>query len=610
MKIHDLSAGVFPALAAGLCQDRTIGFRVGAHWCFDPRRHVIEANKRHIDQEPVLALGLLAHEASHVWISRYGEFSPAKLRAPVWAAFMNGLEDPRANGWMQLRYPGSVPWFRRMYDYDRGAPVARASRFLSWVAAASIADAYHWSETAPWIADHPSAREAFRITSDARRRYAQEVPRPDPTAAADRQRLTDDYLREVEAKLKCARPLHEIDAVEMSVLRSAARAMKIAVSEILPVVRPLIAEDERAIANFLVDNPKIAEAVRSGLRRGHDDVREVVDLALRSPTDRRTDGDTRLARRAFEHYVGQRGRRSRGGGSGFAELPRGVGSGRPVRGRSGPEAGRIDNEMLATALKTQLPALVRDLEALLEPRRNRRFRAGYPTGQRLDLRRAMAFEADRRAHDRLWCRRRRPDGPRAAVSLLVDLSGSMRGEKIEAATIGTLLLAEALDRLGPKVRYAVTGFQDELIPFLDFGQSLSAATRVAILEMPLEVCGERPGGRNRPSYNDDGPCLAETAKRLRREPGQRLLLVVSDGHPAGRRSDSRDLEAAITRLSGPGAGLTLLGLGLGPRTDHVTKFYPNAVADIPLKDFAARIAALLKGTLGRSLASAGRARGR
>src|SRR5262249_23625581 len=152
----------------------------------------------------------------------------------------------------------------------------------------------------------------------------------------------------------------------------------------------------------------------------------------------------------------------------------------------------------------QIAHLARQIEEALRPRRRLRESAGFPTGTRLDLRRVMKFDADPRLYNQLWVRKSIPNRRCAAVSLLVDLSGSMRGPKRVALLAGTVLLAETLQRLG--VPFAVNGFQDVLIPFCDFTEGLTPRVRHALGEMPREVAGNRPGGNNAPSYNDDAPC--------------------------------------------------------------------------------------------------------
>jgi hypothetical protein len=240
----------------------------------------------------------------------------------------------------------------------------------------------------------------------------------------------------------------------------------------------------------------------------------------------------------------------------------------------------------------QMHHLTTALEDLLRPRRRLHETAGFRSGHRLDLRRVMAFEADPRLWDKLWRRKSIPDRHQTAVSLLVDLSGSMYGPKTDAAQAGTVLMAESLHRLG--IPFALNGFQDRLIRFADFFDGLSERVRAAVGEMPLEVAGRRPGGNNTPSFNDDGPCLREAAEQLLSAPADdRILIVVSDGMPAGRRSTERDLRDVVGLLARE-PRLRLIGVGIGPDTDHVRDFYPHSRASVPLERFAGTLAELLR----------------
>ncbi len=233
---------------------------------------------------------------------------------------------------------------------------------------------------------------------------------------------------------------------------------------------------------------------------------------------------------------------------------------------------------------------------MLRPARRLREGCDFPSGSKLNMRRVMSWEADPRLYDKLWLRKTIPQRRGTAMSLLVDLSGSMRGEKAAAAMAGTVLVSEALNRLG--VPFAVNGFQDVLVPFCDFGEGLTPRVRTAIGQLPQEVDGNRPGGNNQPRYNDDGPCLLEAAEGLLdRSETDRVLIVVSDGKPEGRRSNEADLRRAVESLRALGSELTLVGLGLGPGTDHVTRYYPQSIANIPVARFADEIGGLLQRTL-------------
>ena len=78
----------------------------------------------------------------------------------------------------------------------------------------------------------------------------------------------------------------------------------------------------------------------------------------------------------------------------------------------------------------------------------------------------------------------------------------------------------------------------------------------------------------------------------------RILTVVSDGMPAGRRSTEQDLRNVIRLLARePRLRLRLIGVGIGPDTDHVRDFYPHSRASVGLDRFAGTLAELLRAVL-------------
>jgi len=146
---------------------------------------------------------------------------------------------------------------------------------------------------------------------------------------------------------------------------------------------------------------------------------------------------------------------------------------------------------------SQIDLLSSRLEEMLRNRKRMRETTGYPTGHRLDLRRVMAFEADPRRTDDLWKRKTVPNRRRAAFSLLVDLSGSMDGEKAQAALHGTIVFAETLAKLD--IPFSVHGFQDELIPFLPFDGTFDDHIRAKLSRCRWNVMGRDPAGTINPT---------------------------------------------------------------------------------------------------------------
>jgi hypothetical protein len=587
--MHNLSHA--SGLAIGLAQDVRLRVRRG-RWAYNAGEHVLQIG---LGDSPGISArdrGLIGHEIGHVQVSHYHLFQHgAGLPAAIVANLLNAVEDPRVNFWFRHIYPGAAGWIEAMYEEDRRAvPPPTRSLFLQFAMLASIADAWDWRLPARWPLE-VRARRALHDTGAARQRYAtQELPAASFDVELAGEDLASRIAIEVEPLLVPARQLPPVQTRSAALaLISAARAHRLFQAAILPAAVQLIVRDLSSIAERVQNDPRFQRALQDAVTGEGAPLVELVEQALV------IDGSAKPG--ALEHAVFIAFLNRREGlqpdaswfpAGGTDDEDAGAVPPSPRRGRA-RHAGIVDlDDKIERLLSSQLDPLVQDL-AIAFRRPNRwRYRRGFPSGIRIDVPAAMRFSVDRRGHDRLWLRAQRLSPmPEAAVFLLVDLSGSMAGAEIEGAVLGTMLLASTFQRLGPRLRFAVEGFQDERIPFKSFDQPVTTALLDNFKEMAREVAGDRPGGHNQPRYNDDGPCVREAAEILLAQPArQRLLLVVSDGRPEGRRSTAGDLHAAIAEVS---RRLHIVGLGLGKGTSHVTEFYPHAVADIPPEDLARAI---------------------
>jgi hypothetical protein len=184
----------------------------------------------------------------------------------------------------------------------------------------------------------------------------------------------------------------------------------------------------------------------------------------------------------------------------------------------------------------------------------------------------------------------RASGRDAVVTLLIDLSGSMAGRKIELARLCAAALCDALTQLA--FDSEVLGYSSVESPEMRrqferahaAGVDLHAYNRF-VERLDLRVF-KRFGARDLSGLaaiecgheNPDGEALAWAAERLAREKARRRLLFVlsdgypstGDGNPAILRSDLRARVDALTK-----AGIELVGIGI--QDDAVEAFYPDAV---------------------------------
>lgn len=239
-----------------------------------------------------------------------------------------------------------------------------------------------------------------------------------------------------------------------------------------------------------------------------------------------------------------------------------------------------------------------DIDRLFLPQRHPRWRGHFPIGGRLDLRKVMQAEARPELYDQMWERKTIPHKKDFKFTILIDLSGSMNGEKINQTFRGAIVLVEALSRSGIDIE--VLGFQDQLIEFKTFGADMDDAVRRRMNGMPLEVEGQNPEGHNHPSWNDDGYCLDEASRHLIGQHGkEKFLVVFSDGEPApsgAHSGDEWELSSIVEKIRKE-KQMRLVGIGLGAGTEHVRKYYPNSVVVENVHDLPRDLAALFEDIL-------------
>lgn len=519
------------SLASGLCQDTGILLQPGTGWSWNPAQRVLRVDQEELLSQPLEAsAGIVAHEAGHHLISRYIDFLVSYTGGPLTQLTLNAIEDARVEAFLPTRYPGVGAWLRRARQGLQTEGLPRVDQFLLAIASSSILP----PETLPLA---PEVHAALQLTAQARERAIAGYL-PTPTLIPPPGTREDPQLQAL--LVPAARGLR---TPRESYLLALTRGVLEAFPPILEAARALMEQDQHAGAP-----PDWAQLGRS-LQRVQRDA--PVRLASAPPPPLAPRPERRAPR---EEPYGEAWKR----------------------------------------VASQAEELGATLERVLLPRQRLGWRNGFATGQRVDLRSALRAEADPRYLTRVWSRKTVPSRRRSAWSLLVDLSGSMRRDgRIHATLSAVALFAETLALLG--IPFRIDGFQDELIPFMDFDHPLDLESRRRLGGMPLEVQGRRPGGHNTPAFNDDGPCVLAAAGHLLARPEQdRVLMVLCDGHPEGRRSGMKDLEKAIQGLQ---PRLTLVGLGLGPDTSHVAKIYPVARANLTVERLTAEVGALLQDQL-------------
>jgi len=516
-------------LTAGRSELRLIVGESGSGWSLNWRTNTISIDGGRIERETAdFTRGLVLHESAHAAITRLSEIVPQSILMD-WRLFsmLNLLEDCRIETWMQVRFPGCAAWVREyndclfrplLVDKEQFPPAPQLLK--------GIASRWWFKKDVEPMDDE--VRKALETIWPAFQRMLEALP-PTPGAFGG---IPEVYARNAVSQCYAARD-HENppDAYEQAIRLAQYEMWSIVYRDILPVFQQLLppgAMNDRWLKAFFLRFLQDAQ--------GH-------------------------------HWTGS--------------LPPAMGI--CVPGNAGDEPGRelgsAGLDAYHQAWHRQHGAIEKLAESLLrwfQTTGRIRFRNGCPSGTRVLLRAAMRFEADPRAYDRLWCRPLVPKKINAHFSVVVDRSGSMRGEKIQETFHGVVLLCEVCRRTGvPLNIYAFAGQAERL---LHHDEPFSEAVQARLGTLP-DVAD---GGTNLAG------ALELVAADLAESPfHDRFVFVLSDGDP----HDEDSVRALIKRLTGD--GIVLIGLGLGPETQQLAEFFQVSRVNLAAKQLPGTLAELL-----------------
>lgn len=163
-----------------------------------------------------------------------------------------------------------------------------------------------------------------------------------------------------------------------------------------------------------------------------------------------------------------------------------------------------------------------------------------------------------------------------AVTLLVDCSGSMSGEKFRVACAAAIVMSDALDVLG--VPYEVIGFSTAHKGGAGEVALLSIFKQFSTPNVPSNMLNYMADAAGRLRNNPDGPAVRFAVNRLcGTRSKRRVMLTLSDGQPAtGSMDDDASLRQAIEYANASGVEV----YGIGIFSSAVTHYYGRANSQV------------------------------
>ncbi len=233
-------------------------------------------------------------------------------------------------------------------------------------------------------------------------------------------------------------------------------------------------------------------------------------------------------------------------------------------------------------LKPLIDSLYNDLNNLFIARSSHGYKSGYRTGKRINIGKRISEKAKgvSAVQSKAWERRELPTQKDYTISLLVDLSGSMAGDRVEEALKSAIVFSEVLSKLN--IRFEIYGFNSVLHKYKGFDEQFGKPSREIIPGMIEEASDYDLSG-----YNDDGWALTETSERLSQQPGtEKIVVILSDGQPAEsyrHNGPEYDLHRVVDNII-HNTNQKLASIGI--QSDSVADYYPDYsviqdVAELP-----------------------------
>ena len=222
-------------------------------------------------------------------------------------------------------------------------------------------------------------------------------------------------------------------------------------------------------------------------------------------------------------------------------------------------------------------------------------------------------------NDRIFSRKSEVRDVKAAVGLLIDMSGSMRGEPISIAMKSAYAFALTLESL--KIPYEIYGFTTEradtlgkkeawakiketisptlaakvinptypevIYPFKKFGDNFDLDSKKAMINIAK--------GSGNLQENEDSYHVKRALERLAVRPEeQKTLFVFSDGSPAflGDTKKSQEMLKYLDSVSQSKYGVDIFGIGI--KSNSVSDYYKNYKVIKQLGDLPAALFGFLK----------------
>ncbi len=232
------------------------------------------------------------------------------------------------------------------------------------------------------------------------------------------------------------------------------------------------------------------------------------------------------------------------------------------------EASLSPYELLFRAVAQKVDDAFSRLRPLFRPENDFTWNEGHPDGQRLNEKGAMQFEANPLHYAHLFDKRLTPQKVNYAISLLVDCSGSMEGQKMEQSRRGIVFLTELFTRLN--ITHCISAFNEGVSIVKDWGESISDSSIRKRIGEELQASG---------TTYDAHAVDAQYEKLKECRELHKFIFVISDSESM----QAQDLIDSLGKIKAAG-DVTVIHFGLGAGTTDTMGLYDHSFGDLSITD--------------------------
>ncbi len=220
------------------------------------------------------------------------------------------------------------------------------------------------------------------------------------------------------------------------------------------------------------------------------------------------------------------------------------------------------------------------LENLFQKNTRTTWEGYFRTGQRVSVRKWIKSESRGWTQPRdfkVFERKKLPTRRDYKFRLLIDVSGSMAGERMELALQTSVLFMEVLERLG--IDYSIMGFSDSVVLFKEFSGdpvNIKKLTHDEKKGLVHSIANQNGGA----TYDTEAVMMAlqggKGIQGLEEQGGEwRYLIVITDGE--GNGAASARMDQALARAESKQVGV--IGIGVGAGMSYVAQRYPRHILE-------------------------------